>query len=236
MTVRINKLHPERVDPITGSFSITDAAFAKHLLGKGPWPTLQAFMESEAGEYAMAEIEHKFYAKFGLPFHRRDLTLTAVEGAIVRAAYRRSNGANYVLAKDFLTDFYKLSLANIRFCDLPQDLTGYMYLPVPIIDSDGEAYHHCYFIAGSSEKYISVKNHGGRDNTGEFVLLNLISERGFEWTCRTMVPTDGNQLLATWFEGGPSRLDLLGHSAVREIEQAVRRSLSPFRGELAEPM
>jgi hypothetical protein len=68
------------------------------------------------------------------------------------------NPTYYVVQKDFFSKFLKTKLDSVKFSDLPAYLTGYMKVPLPIIDEDGDEFNHIYFFIGDDKDFFPIKD------------------------------------------------------------------------------
>lgn len=64
---------------------------------------------------------------------------------VTTIAQHVERGHIYLVSKDFFDVFKETGLANVQFKHLPQDQAGYVELPYPIIDSDGDTLSGFYF-------------------------------------------------------------------------------------------
>jgi len=192
MDHKIEKLHPEKIlqpkgpafailNTVINTFSRTAKTYHARLVDSLP--------------DAMDEVQLDLIKKFGK--ENGDIAakafctdIFAIEAAMIMKSVIKPlpevKPKFYVAQKDFLKDFYKISLKNLRFKDL-KDICGYIHLPLPVTDNDGTAYKDIYFFLGSPKDFM---------NTGEY---KSFCSRNYE------VDQDRILLVASFSDDGAQR-------------------------------
>lgn len=164
MDYKVEKLHPEK---ILRSKNLAFAALNTIIEGFARATATYQERLVDALPSAMDEVSSALIKKFGKEKGRVVAAtfctdIFAIEATMVmKSVIKPLPGVNpkfYVAQKDFLKDFYRVSLKNLRFRDL-KDICGYIHLPLPITDNDGTAYKDIYFFLGNNKDFM---------NTGEY--------------------------------------------------------------------
>jgi len=158
--IKIEKLHPEILpkfnSPLSKLISILNNYREK------PFETYLDLANEIRPIFIQSIAEHLNPKTKGEIEHTKEIIYTLcndpilMESAITLSAIKNPN--YYVIQKDFLSKFLKTKLDSVRFSDLPKHLTGYIKLPIPIQDSDGDQFNHVYFFVGQDKDFFQIKN------------------------------------------------------------------------------
>jgi hypothetical protein len=72
---------------------------------------------------------------------------------ILHHVLSRKNPNNFVIQKDFFSKFTNIKIKNVKISHLPKAISGYIKLPIPIVDDDGSKYPHAYVFCGKDRDF-----------------------------------------------------------------------------------
>jgi len=154
------------------------------------------------------------------------------ESMLAQAAYHNSEDRkNYIISPSFWAEFKNVSIENLRFKDLPEG-AGYIHLPDPIVDEDGTAFQHYFFVCGSVQKNLKMKFHRRKkdeEHIDRVLVTALISDQDQRRVLGVQFPKNEEIKLSDYFQDAVMHHYNYGAAAGPSVS---RRNYDAFTGQM----
>ena len=116
-------------------------------------------------------------------------------------------GKNYVIDREFFKYFRRINLEKVQIIHLPKNISGYVKLPEPLFDVDGEKIIEFFFVI-DHESQINLGNthiHPFKDSSADCLLLGWLTDTRSMGYANYPLPKDTNVFLKDYFKTVPYR-------------------------------